>query len=197
MALKAHNSVKLGVLPSFVFMDSNSWAVSLSCSAVFTVISMVILKNKGQKYRMPGHRPPWIQLYQQIMRVPGATGAFAWTLLHYGVHVFPERAINNGLMLTWIRGALVDGIADVDAEIGGRRLVQQTLRAREGLREFSEIEVVLGVRTGSQNNVGVIGRHAAPIRFVSVFQCHDPANRTALTFPGQEADNFQTRAVAA
>src|SRR5258708_38119450 len=44
MALKAHNSVKLGVRPSFCWIIPNSSAVSRSCSAVFTLISMLFLE---------------------------------------------------------------------------------------------------------------------------------------------------------
>lgn len=40
MALKEQSSLKLGVRPSLVLMSSNSSAVSLNCSAVFTVISI-------------------------------------------------------------------------------------------------------------------------------------------------------------
>src|SRR5258708_38735493 len=62
MALKAHNSVKLGVRPSFSLISSNSSAVSLSCSAVFTLISMVYFccRNfipdsvRSQRIRGPG-----------------------------------------------------------------------------------------------------------------------------------------------
>lgn len=52
MALKEHSSLKLGIRPSFSFISSNSSAVNLNCSAVFTVISInvderLLRKRKG------------------------------------------------------------------------------------------------------------------------------------------------------
>ena len=45
MALKEQSSLKLGVRPSFCFINSNSSAVILSCSAVLTVISINVVEE--------------------------------------------------------------------------------------------------------------------------------------------------------
>src|SRR5579859_7169366 len=71
MALKAHNSVKLGVRPSFSFIKPNSSAVSRSCSAVFTVIS--IYYKKAQKYEPPANKSAGNALFGNMAHFPHST----------------------------------------------------------------------------------------------------------------------------
>lgn len=49
MALKEQSSLKLGVRPSFCFINSNSSAVILNCSAVVTVISINVVEENVRK----------------------------------------------------------------------------------------------------------------------------------------------------